>query len=934
MQLDRLQMRNFKRYRNTEVKFREGITGIVGNNGTGKSTIVDAILFSLFGVKETGLEYLLSASAGPRERAVVRLDFSVMDQEYRLLRCLGPGKKHEVYLHQGSRLFAQGVSEVQHALRQVIRMGHADFRRTIFSGQKELLAMVEATPEERKRWFRKVLGIDSLKEGGGEILRGSVQAAREELLKIEGRLRGSDPAEIRKEMALVSQRISDVILEAKVLRGAEQALAATRASLQEEEKNHRSRERKDLSTRSLIRAREGEAAELERDLGKIRTALAALEVSRDEFRDLLAAETGFPALQERYAESAERERRFRELASKDAEKKERLADVEEELARLGAEDACLARDEERVRDLAPLIARRREVQDRLTGFRGMEERHRTIAAGIERREATLEELAKRGEVLRSRIERMKAARSRLVALAQESGVPPGQEGEPIPFFEARLKELQQAIADGKAGRDQAARRLSDLEADLSTLAAEGEGGSCPTCRQPLGERYTDLMASIRRDLEELRKARASQESRLRQAEEDLGVLQNILDQARELRDACRNQEEDSAEWESVQDDALRGISARDHLRQEMAALGYDTRVRDDLEREFASLEDPWKESLAAAERLKGRPEIRRKVAEAAGNAEKVRKDILETARERDGLGFDPGIHRRIEEDYRTAEQAHRRYHELKPRMEQLPVLLEQERNLKARAASVEQNLGGLRAELSAIAFLPEALRQVEDQLEENSRQLLELGRRLERALAEETTLEAERIRLDEAHRRLEEDMRDRDRLGEEIGLLELTREELNGFTDHLLGVVRDRVQEETGRILSEITDGRYDTVLIDDDFELLVHDLGGDFPVSRFSGGEQDDVAIALRIALSRYIAMMHELHDRTFLIFDEIFGSQDEERRANIFRTLRALEPSFPQIFLISHVTEVQGEFGNTLVVEAVSPSESRIRDLEGAEA
>ena len=93
-------------------------------------------------------------------------------------------------------------------------------------------------------------------------------------------------------------------------------------------------------------------------------------------------------------------------------------------------------------------------------------------------------------------------------------------------------------------------------------------------------------------------------------------------------------------------------------------------------------------------------------------------------------------------------------------------------------------------------------------------------------------------------------------------------------------------------------------------------------------------MAIALRIALSRYIAEMHELHDSTFLIFDEIFGSQDEERRGNIFRAFRALEPYFPQIFLISHVTEVQGEFGNTLVVEAISESESRIRDLEGAEA
>ena len=219
-------------------------------------------------------------------------------------------------------------------------------------------------------------------------------------------------------------------------------------------------------------------------------------------------------------------------------------------------------------------------------------------------------------------------------------------------------------------------------------------------------------------------------------------------------------------------------------------------------------------------------------------------------------------------------------------------------------------------------------------LQENTEKTLGVGREVERARGEKTRLEGERDRLNEILSRRENDREEHDRLTEEIRMLELTRDHLNGFTDHLLGVVRDQIQDETGRILSEITDGRYDTVILDDNFELLVHDLGGDYPVSRFSGGEQDDVAIALRIALSRYIAEMHELHDSTFLIFDEIFGSQDEERRGNIFRALRTLEPYFPQIFLISHVTEVQGEFGNTLVVEAVSGSESRIRDLEEADA
>jgi DNA repair exonuclease SbcCD ATPase subunit len=239
----------------------------------------------------------------------------------------------------------------------------------------------------------------------------------------------------------------------------------------------------------------------------------------------------------------------------------------------------------------------------------------------------------------------------------------------------------------------------------------------------------------------------------------------------------------------------------------------------------------------------------------------------------------------------------------------------------------------LNRELLRIAFSAEDLGRVDRDLQEVRKNHLRLGQLMERSRSEMGHREEERERLTAMLGRMEKDRKEHDRLTEEIRMLDLTRDQLNGFTDHLLGVVRDQIQDETGRILSEITDGRYDTVILDDNFEILVHDLGGDFPVSRFSGGEQDDVAIALRIALSRYIAEMHELHDSTFLIFDEIFGSQDEVRRGNIFRALRTLEPYFPQIFLISHVTEVQGEFGNTLVVEAVSESESCIRDLEAAE-
>ena len=50
MRLNSLSMKNFKKYRGAvKVEFQDGLTGILGGNGSGKSTIVEAIAWALYG---------------------------------------------------------------------------------------------------------------------------------------------------------------------------------------------------------------------------------------------------------------------------------------------------------------------------------------------------------------------------------------------------------------------------------------------------------------------------------------------------------------------------------------------------------------------------------------------------------------------------------------------------------------------------------------------------------------------------------------------------------------------------------------------------------------------------------------------------------------------------------------------------------------------
>jgi exonuclease SbcC len=166
-------------------------------------------------------------------------------------------------------------------------------------------------------------------------------------------------------------------------------------------------------------------------------------------------------------------------------------------------------------------------------------------------------------------------------------------------------------------------------------------------------------------------------------------------------------------------------------------------------------------------------------------------------------------------------------------------------------------------------------------------------------------------------------------LGEDIDLLKLTRSLIGEYVLYLMQVVRSRIEGEVSRIISEITGGRYEQVLLDEDFNLLIRDIDNDYPIDRFSGGEQDDIAVALRVALSRYLAELHQVHESTLLIFDEIFGSQDEERRTNLLAAFRTQESRFPQIILISHIPDIQGEFSNTLMVEMGTDFSSRVKEV-----
>jgi len=106
---------------------------------------------------------------------------------------------------------------------------------------------------------------------------------------------------------------------------------------------------------------------------------------------------------------------------------------------------------------------------------------------------------------------------------------------------------------------------------------------------------------------------------------------------------------------------------------------------------------------------------------------------------------------------------------------------------------------------------------------------------------------------------------------------------------------------------------------VNDSFEFSISDNGKMYPISRFSGGEIDLANFCLRIAVTRAIIELSGAgHRLEFLAFDEIFGSQDEDRRMEIMNALSLLKEQFPQIYIISHIESLRDYFPYLLEVQS----------------
>lgn len=132
---------------------------------------------------------------------------------------------------------------------------------------------------------------------------------------------------------------------------------------------------------------------------------------------------------------------------------------------------------------------------------------------------------------------------------------------------------------------------------------------------------------------------------------------------------------------------------------------------------------------------------------------------------------------------------------------------------------------------------------------------------------------------------------------------------------HIGEMVRPMIEASVGQILDSMSEGRFTSVKVTPDYEFLVDDAGSWRQMTEISGGESDLVSLAVRLGIAD--VMCSRAGSVGFLILDEVFGSQDQQRRESILNSIRGLSGTYGQVWCISHVGGLEDTADRVLEVE-----------------
>ena len=159
---------------------------IAGPTGAGKSSLLDAIIFALYGrVPRMRRGYSELISLG-RDRMSVTLDFRIGERDFRIVRVARRGRSAEAQLDElsggGERSLAGGVQGVDNQIGRLLGLRYEAFTQAVVLPQGDFARFLKSQPRERREILRDLLRLQVYEH----MRRAAAESSRELELRLGG----------------------------------------------------------------------------------------------------------------------------------------------------------------------------------------------------------------------------------------------------------------------------------------------------------------------------------------------------------------------------------------------------------------------------------------------------------------------------------------------------------------------------------------------------------------------------------------------------------------------------------------------------------------------------------------------------------------------------------------------------------------------------
>ncbi len=885
MILKKLRLENFLAHRETEVEFSEsGITVFIGENGAGKSSIIEGIFYSLFGKTDKGnLAELINWG---KNQAKVELDFKKGNSEYRIERVITQKGKRTltsatIYKKEKGRFIPYFQKHISKEIPKLTGLTQKMFLSSILVKQGDIEGLINLSPRERAKVLEDILdmtlyqiiveNIANIRRGLQttiETLKNTTQSEKEvqqQLEQINIQIKS-----LNKEKTRIKNLIQEKEKEIKNLNDQLEFLILEREkNIKNKAKIEKSKEIIKIAQKNIdqlnsklkeINSLKTKIPELEKKVLKLRK----LEEDIEKINQLLILKEKISTLEEKIKEYEEKKKSFEKLQ----EKAEKYSKYEKELKNL----------KEKIKQVEKLKGEKTAVKKQLISLE-------------KRNEKFLEDLSKELEQL------IRIKKSYFILKDNPLMINQFLQNNEQKINDLIIKkeEIDQQKGSLKAEGEQIKKKIKELT---------GIKGECPTCSRPL-DKHTkeELIKHLKKELdqkrEQFKQLNKKEKELIKKLETEKKSREHLLRFEKLFQDYTENQKE------------LKDIKAKlSVLTDQIKKLSQLYKKEEEIEQFLKQNKESFQifkesERYLKASDIKG---LQDRFTQLNENLQKLIKQV------------DPSEKENIEKKILTLKDTEREYTRIKQ-------IISEEENIKTQIKEtqekIKQNQEVIQETQKVLIdqnLLEKKIKEIKNLLSEHNS---EIGKKREElSQLEESLGRAEGIR-ESLTKNLEKIKKNLDHIKELQKRIEKYQKvEFALGPKGIQKIIRENALHQLPKITNIIFSAfgfPFQQIKFSEDFDILL--LAPTFerteryvPVSSISGGQKVALGLALRLAIGRFLS-----NKADFLILDEPTIHLDQQRRGDLVNILINLkERKFVnQLILVTHDTEVEDAADSIYYVE-----------------